>query len=64
MTQREMEQKIAKLQSMLDQYETEMSYLHRILLDCGFSKGIVTLKATVESMIHGGQREAIDEFDF
>jgi hypothetical protein len=51
----EMQRELAKLQSKIDHYETEYTYLDRILLECGFSKGIKTLKATVEKMIYEGR---------
>jgi len=36
--------KIAKLESKLDHLETEFDYLNKILINCGFPKGIETLK--------------------
>lgn len=39
------------LQSKLGQLENELSYLNKILIDCGFEQGIATLKATAEEMI-------------
>ncbi|MFZ4773483.1 MAG: hypothetical protein ACOYK9_05780 [Chlamydiia bacterium] len=60
MTFLEMQREIAKLQTKLDQYETEFAYLNRILLECGFSGGLRTLKATVAAMLLDGKKESID----
>lgn len=46
-----LETKLAALESQLDMMETELSYLNQILVDCGFPKGIATLKNTVEELI-------------
>jgi len=43
--------KIASLESKIDMLEAELSYLNEILIRCGFSEGITTLKATVEDML-------------
>lgn len=43
--------KIAKLESKLDLLETEFDYLNKILKECGFSKGIITLKETVAELL-------------
>ena len=42
---------IAALESRIDHLETELSYLNKILVKCGFSEGITTLKMTVEEML-------------
>ena len=44
---------IAALESKVDMLETELSYIHQILLDCGFTEGLTTLKVTVEQMLKG-----------
>lgn len=64
MTPKEMEKMIARLQSKLDHYETEWAYLDRILSECGFRKGLMSLKKTVESMIGADSDMKIDEFGF
>jgi hypothetical protein len=46
-----LETKLASLESQLDQMETELSYLNKILLDCGFPKGISTLRNAVEELL-------------
>lgn len=51
MDNKQYEKTIAKLVTKLDQLETELSYLNRILKDVGFSEGIKTLKETVEEVI-------------
>ena len=47
----ELKTKNAGLESHVDMLETEISYLHEILLRCGFPEGLTTLKATVEEML-------------
>jgi len=42
---------LARLQSRLDFYETEIENLNQVLLDCGFSEGIKTLKETAFEML-------------
>jgi hypothetical protein len=42
---------IAVLESKIDMLETELSYLDKILVQCGFSEGIKTLKMTVEELL-------------
>lgn len=46
-----LENKLAALESHIDMMETELSYLNKILIECGFPKGIATLKDTVEELI-------------
>lgn len=45
--------KIAALESLVDYLKTEISYLNQILVECGFTDGIVTLKQTVEDFLKG-----------
>jgi hypothetical protein len=42
---------IAALESKIDMLETELDYLGKILVDCGFPEGIKTLKMTVEELL-------------
>jgi hypothetical protein len=42
---------ISTLQNKLTQLETEISYLNKILIDCGFENGIQTLRATAEEVL-------------
>ena len=51
MDNKELMSKIAHLESQVDHLESELTYLNHILIDCGFSEGITTLKATVEEML-------------
>lgn len=41
----------AALESKIDMLETELSYLHDILTQCGFPEGIQSLKASVEEVL-------------
>lgn len=43
--------KVAALETQVDHLETELSYLHSILLKCGFAEGLTTLKLTLEEML-------------
>ncbi len=43
--------KIAKLETKLDLLETEFDYLNKILIKCGFPKGITTLKKSAIEII-------------
>jgi prefoldin subunit 5 len=62
-TAQQMQKELAKLQTRLDHYETEMSYLNRILMECGFRKGIMTLKKTVESMLSKDEGDSKEEWN-
>jgi hypothetical protein len=48
---RELTAQIGMLETKLDVLETELFYLHEILMRCGFPHGIYTLKATVEDIL-------------
>ncbi|MBI3211806.1 MAG: hypothetical protein HYZ47_03880 [Simkania negevensis] len=39
-----LEKKIAKLESLCDQLQSEMTYLDKLLIEVGFEEGIKTLK--------------------
>jgi hypothetical protein len=46
-----MQNKIAGLESKVDQLEAELSHLNEVLVRCGFPEGIKTLKATAEELL-------------
>lgn len=46
---------IAALESRVDHLETELSYLNKILIQCGFPEGIATLKESVIEMLQEKQ---------
>jgi hypothetical protein len=50
-TTQELSAKVGVLETQVDVLETELCYLHEILMRCGFPHGIYTLKATVEDML-------------
>jgi hypothetical protein len=50
----DLNKKIATLESLVDHLKTELSYLNQILVECGFSEGVNTLKLAVEEMIKAG----------
>ncbi|MEM7175728.1 MAG: hypothetical protein AAF443_07370 [Chlamydiota bacterium] len=43
--------KIAKLESLCDQLQSEMNYLDKLLVDVGFEEGLKTLKAAALELI-------------
>jgi hypothetical protein len=51
MENKELMKRVAFLESKLDMLESELTYLNGMLVDCGFSEGIETLKETVEEML-------------
>ncbi len=46
---------IAALESRVDHLETELSYLNKILIQCGFPEGVATLKESVMEMLEEKQ---------
>ena len=54
-----MQNKIAQLESKVDQLEAELSYLNDVLVRCGFPEGIETLKATALELLE--ETEALHE---
>ncbi|HEX2583021.1 MAG TPA: hypothetical protein VHL30_02785 [Chlamydiales bacterium] len=42
---------IAALESKIDMLETELDYLNKMLVECGFPEGIKTLKMTVQELL-------------
>ncbi len=48
--------KIAKLESLCDQLQSEMNYLDRLLVEVGFEEGLKTLKAAALELIEKKQR--------
>ncbi len=55
--------KVATLESQLDMLLTERSHLNHLLLQCGFSDGILTLMKTVNDVIEAGGVDALGEED-
>lgn len=49
----DLNQKIATLESLVDHLKTEITYLNQLLIECGFTEGITTLKMAAEDMIKG-----------
>lgn len=45
--------KVATLESLVDYLKTELATLNTLLLDCGFSEGIATLKASATEFLKG-----------
>ena len=57
MNAQEMKAKLAGLESRYDVLETELEYLNRLLMRCGFSDGLHSFKTTVEALL----REDVDD---
>ncbi|MCI0382616.1 MAG: hypothetical protein L0207_06170 [Chlamydiae bacterium] len=67
MENKELNNKVANLESKLDLVESELSYLNKILVECGFPEGIQTLKQTVEDLLSQeveGLSEKFKTFEF
>lgn len=48
----DLQNKIATLESVVDHLKTELSYLNDLLIRCGFSEGIVTLKEAAQELLN------------
>lgn len=51
---KELEQKIAYLESINDQLSTEVSYVDKLMKLIGFAGGLGTIKATADEIIKKG----------
>lgn len=51
MNMQEMRSKLANLESKCDILETELEYLNRLLMRCGFTDGLRSFKITVEALL-------------
>lgn len=51
MNTHEIKAKLAGLESKCDVLETELDYLNRLLMRCGFSDGLHSFKSTVEALL-------------
>ena len=54
MSEKEMMQRIAYLESVNDQLTTEIIYLDTLMRTLGFEEGIETIKTTANEIINGG----------
>jgi hypothetical protein len=50
-TNKQLQGKIASLESKVDMLEAELFYLDEMLVRCGFPQGIKTLKETVQEVL-------------
>lgn len=65
MNTKELNDKIAVLETHVDLLESELCYLDRLLTKCGFPEGIQTLKKTVEELLSSTSSEPPeDESEF
>lgn len=51
MDNKELNRKLAALESKLDIVESELSYLNNLLVQCGFTEGTESLKATLQDIL-------------
>ncbi len=51
----DLNKKVAALESLVDHLKTEISYLNKILVDCGFPEGIETLKMSALELLKENQ---------
>ncbi len=51
MEEEKLQRKIAKLESLCDQLQSEMNYLNQLLIEVGFEEGLKTLKAAAIELI-------------
>ena len=51
MDQEQLLKKIAKLESLCDQMQSEMNYLDQLLVEVGFEEGLRTLKSAALELI-------------
>lgn len=49
--EKELNKKIARLESKIDLLETELTHLDGMLLACGFPNGVQTLKETIKEIL-------------
>lgn len=54
MTKKELQHKIAVLESVNDQLSAEVAYVDQLMKMIGFSEGIQTVKATAQEIIDKG----------
>jgi len=61
MSKKELLKKIAKLEFMNDQLETEIGYLDALMRGIGFQEGLTTVKATADEILRQGLSEELYE---
>ncbi|NGX27157.1 MAG: hypothetical protein K940chlam6_01090 [Chlamydiae bacterium] len=55
--EKELQKRVAWLESRLDQTESELAHLNKLLMDCGFPEGLHTLKVTIEELLEEANRQ-------
>lgn len=54
MNKRELEKRVAHLESINDQLTTELTYVDHLMRQVGFSHGLATVKATAKEIFEQG----------
>lgn len=57
----QIQQKIARLESVQDQLETELSYIDTLLKSVGFPRGLESAKEVALELLQEGQQNQIDK---
>lgn len=51
MANKKLRAKVASLESQVDHLESELTYVHKLLIDFGFPDGIESLKGSLEEVL-------------
>ncbi len=51
MDNKELNRKVAVLETKLDMVESELSHLNALLIQCGFTEGTESLKVTLQEIV-------------
>ncbi len=62
MTEQELQDKIAYLESLNDQLEAELSYVDELMRLIGFAEGLATVKDTAKDIFENNE-DLLDSFD-
>lgn len=61
MINRDLEKKIAHLESINDQLTTELTYIDKLMRQVGFTHGLATVKATAREIYEKGGPDNFDQ---
>ncbi|NGX38264.1 MAG: hypothetical protein K1000chlam2_01436 [Chlamydiae bacterium] len=60
----QLQRRVAWLESRLDQVESELNHLNKLLLDCGFPEGVRTLQETIEELLEEAKHMPPEDYPF